>query len=109
MRLIHSDNQDFNPKSEIRNPKSRRGVTLTEVLIAMFVLAIGMMGVLALFPLGAAQMANAVKDERALQMAQIVEGHARIFWRNAYPNSSITDTTSPYGFYAEPGLQALDN
>jgi hypothetical protein len=74
----------------------------------MFVLAIGMIGVLALFPLGAAQMANAVKDERALQMAQVMEGQARILWRGSYPGN-ISDTTPGYGFNSEPGLQAFNN
>ena len=82
----------------------------------MFVLAIGMMGVLALFPLGAAQMANAVKDERCLQTAQMVEGFARIFWRNAYPSESTPDFLPPppavpnsWAFQVEPTLQAFYN
>ena len=33
----------------------------------MFILAIGLMGVLALFPMGVLQMAQAVKDERTAQ------------------------------------------
>jgi len=44
--------------------KRRSGMTLTEVLIAIFVLAIGLMGILALFPLGAMRMAQAIKDDR---------------------------------------------
>lgn len=96
--------------------RGRRGVTLTEVLIAMFVLAIGMMGILALFPLGAAQMAQAVKDERTAQLAAICEGHMRIFWRNACikgDGSLVDDTTlftyNPPNILGDPALMALDN
>jgi prepilin-type N-terminal cleavage/methylation domain-containing protein len=97
------------PKSDIRNPKSRRGVTLMEVLIAMFVMALGLLSVLALFPLGAKQMADAVKDERTLQTALIVEENARIFWRNLYPTNATLDSDPSVAFAAEPALQAFDN
>ncbi len=75
---------------EFRIPQSRRAFSLAEVLISMFVLAIGMMGILALFPLGAAQMAQAVKDERCAQLADIQEGMARIYRRDAYLNTDGT-------------------
>ena len=39
----------------------RNAVTLTEVLIAIFVLSIGLLALLSLFPLGAAQV---LKDQR---------------------------------------------
>src|SRR5947209_16589608 len=42
----------------------RRGTTLIEVLVSIFVMAIGMIALLALFPLGAFQMADAIKDDR---------------------------------------------
>jgi prepilin-type N-terminal cleavage/methylation domain-containing protein len=107
MRSSNASYRISDPKSEIRNPKFRRGVTLTEVLIAMFVMALGLMGIMALFPLGAAQTANAVKDERCLQTAQIVEGHARILWRAVYPLPAMTDFGG--AFQSEPALQAFDN
>jgi prepilin-type N-terminal cleavage/methylation domain-containing protein len=93
----------------IRGPRSpRKGVTLTEVLIAMFVMALGLMGIMALFPLGAAQTANAVKDERSLQTAQVVEGHARILWRSVYSSSTMNnDYAGP--FQTEPALRAFNN
>jgi prepilin-type N-terminal cleavage/methylation domain-containing protein len=43
----------------------RPAMTLMEVLIAIFVMGIGLLGVMALFPLGAASMARAIKDDRA--------------------------------------------
>lgn len=47
----------------------RSGATLMEVLVAIFVTAIGLLALLALFPLGALNMAQAIKDERAAECA----------------------------------------
>src|SRR5882757_2725476 len=47
----------------------RPGVTLIEVLVAIFVMGIGLICLLTLFPLGAMRMAAAFKDERAAQAA----------------------------------------
>jgi prepilin-type N-terminal cleavage/methylation domain-containing protein len=43
----------------------RKGMTLVEVLIAIFVMGIGLLSVLAMFPLGSVSMARAIKDDRA--------------------------------------------
>lgn len=51
------------------NLSRRRGVTLIEVLASLMVLAVGMLAVLVLFPLGAIEVARAIKDDRAAQMA----------------------------------------
>jgi hypothetical protein len=45
----------------------RAGVTLLEVLIAIFVVALGLLALLTLFPLGALSMAQALKDDRVAQ------------------------------------------
>jgi prepilin-type N-terminal cleavage/methylation domain-containing protein len=42
----------------------RPGVTLIEVLVAIFVVALGLLALLTLFPLGALSMAQAIKDDR---------------------------------------------
>ncbi len=42
----------------------RTGVTLMEVLVAIFVAAIGLLALLALFPLGALSMSQAIRDGR---------------------------------------------
>lgn len=47
----------------------RRGITLLEVLVAIFVMAIGMLALLTLFPLGALSMRQALKDNRCQQAA----------------------------------------
>ncbi len=60
----------------------RRGVTLTEVLVAMFVMAIGMISLLTLFPLGAMQVGQALRDDRATQLARQADAFVRQSWRN---------------------------
>jgi hypothetical protein len=47
--------------------QARRGLSLTEVLIAIFVMAIGMIALLVLFPLGMLNMAWALKNNRISQ------------------------------------------
>jgi hypothetical protein len=42
----------------------RNGITLTEVLVTIFVMAIGLLAVLTLFPLAALNMAQAIVDDR---------------------------------------------
>jgi hypothetical protein len=44
---------------------SSSGISLAEVLVAIFVMGIGLLALLALFPLGALTMAEAIKDDRA--------------------------------------------
>lgn len=48
----------------------RNGVTLTEVLVAIFIMGIGLLSLLSLFPIGALNMAAAVKDERTANAAR---------------------------------------
>src|SRR5579875_3354803 len=54
----------------------RPAVTLMEVLIAMFIMAIGMMALLALFPVGAVSMAQALKDDRCAYASLMAENVA---------------------------------
>ncbi len=54
----------------------RSAVTLIEVLIAMFIMAIGMLALLVLFPLGAVSMAQALKDDRCASTAAMAENVA---------------------------------
>jgi hypothetical protein len=61
----------------------RNAVTLTEVLIAIFVLSIGLLALLSLFPLGAAQMAQALKDQRSAESAGIAGSQGRMLWKEA--------------------------
>jgi hypothetical protein len=51
----------------------RPAVTLMEVLVTMFIMAIGMLALLALFPLGAVSMGQALKDDRCASAASMAE------------------------------------
>ena len=46
------------------------GVTLVEVLVAIFITGVGMLALLTLFPLGALDMARAIKDDRTAAVAK---------------------------------------
>ena len=61
----------------------RTATTLTEVLVAIFIMGIGLMAILALFPLGAAQMAQALKDQRSAEAAANASALARVIWKQA--------------------------
>ncbi len=45
-------------------PRRRAGTTLIEVLVAIFVMGIGLLAILAMFPLGAMKMADGIRDDR---------------------------------------------
>ena len=55
---------------------SRTGLTLIEVLVSIFIMAIGLLALLTLFPLGALTMAQAIKDDRCAQSAYIAQALA---------------------------------
>jgi hypothetical protein len=66
----------------------RRGITLTEVLVAVFVVSLGMIALMTLFPLGAFSMAQAIQDDRAAQCAANGASTLRMVWRNSLNNGS---------------------
>jgi prepilin-type N-terminal cleavage/methylation domain-containing protein len=68
--------------------RKRRGLTLTEVLVSIFILAIGLTALLALFPIGALQMAQAMKDDRAATCAANADRLFRIWWKEAWLDDS---------------------
>jgi hypothetical protein len=64
-----------------RTTAGRPGLTLVEVLTAIFVMALGLLALLTLFPLGALNMAQAVKDDRSGTAAQNATSLMRVLWR----------------------------
>lgn len=75
----------------------RPAVTLMEVLVTMFIMAIGMLALLALFPLGAVSMAQALKDDRCASAASMAEQFAIAMNVRHDPNvtAKFTPGTSP--------------
>jgi len=57
------------PRQFVINWRSRSGVTLVEVLVAILITGVGLLALLTLFPLGALSMARAVRDDRAAAVA----------------------------------------
>ena len=59
----------------------RPGLSLTEVLVALFVMALGIISLMTLFPLGAVQMGQALRDDRSGQTASQADGMVRLWWQ----------------------------
>jgi Tfp pilus assembly protein PilV len=93
----------------------RAGVTLIEVLVSLFVVALGLLALLTLFPLGALTMAQAIRDDRVAQTAanavailkgQDVFSDANVV--NVLGNGATATTPTvvyldPVGYQAYPG------
>jgi prepilin-type N-terminal cleavage/methylation domain-containing protein len=56
--------------------RGRRGFTLLEVLVSIFIMGVGLLALLTLFPLGAMSMARALQDDRAAQAANVAAEQA---------------------------------
>jgi len=59
----------------------RPGLTLVEVLTALFILALGVIAILTMFPLGASQMAVAVRESRSAEAAFNADAFFRTYWK----------------------------
>src|SRR5437870_431091 len=94
----------------------RKAVTLTEVLISIFVMALGLLSLLALFPVGALTVAQAVKDDRTAHLAYTADAIARFQNLRVDPQivqqnpSAVPPGTPLWNYYSNPGggLPALD-
>jgi hypothetical protein len=60
----------------------RNGLSLVEVLTALFILALGVVAILTMFPLGASQMAIAVKENRSMEAAFSADQQMRSYWKH---------------------------
>ncbi len=100
----------------------RRGVTLIEVMIAIFVMGLGLLAILSLFPLGASQMAQALRDQRCAEAAANGGALSRVIWKQAcddvegkYPNDgsgrAFRDTSTTYKYPRSPQrfIMAMDD
>jgi type II secretory pathway pseudopilin PulG len=66
--------------------RRRPGITLLEVLVAIFIMAIGLLALLVLFPLGALSMADALKNDRTAAAAAAATELAETFDVRHDPN-----------------------
>src|SRR5947209_15103932 len=81
--------------------QARRGVTLLEVLTAIFIMGIGLLALLTLFPLGALSMARAVRDDRAAAAGANASALAIAFdLRNDSTVTTALTQNPPNGFTA---------
>src|SRR5689334_11342668 len=62
----------------------RSGLTLVEVLTALFILALGVIAILTMFPLGASQMAFAVRDNRSTEAAFNADSYMRTYFKSQF-------------------------
>lgn len=79
----------------------RRGLSITEVLIAIFIMAIGMISLLALFPIGILRMAESIRANRVGQAATNAQAIAELhkLWStsdNRYIEGAIRSTRGLY-------------
>jgi prepilin-type N-terminal cleavage/methylation domain-containing protein len=71
---------------QMRRQLRRSGVTLIEVLIAILILSVGVISVMAFFPIGALNMVQSFKDERCAQGAHNADAMIRVQWKDWYVN-----------------------
>lgn len=85
----------------------RPGLTMTEVLVAIFVVAIGLAGVMSMVPFGAKQMSDALVIDRATSHATTIDGTVRGYWREKIAEDARQDNTAFTD--REPFFIALDD
>ncbi len=107
------------------NRTVRPGFTLAEVLIAIFIMGIGLISLLTLFPYAALQVVEAEKDDRAAYSANNADALARQYWRYiwrdntgalrtwsdvkmAFPELALLDDPNVGSLPPAPGLPAAD-
>lgn len=94
-----------------RSQRRRPGVTLMEVLIATFILSIGLLAIMALFPIGAVNMARAINQDRSATHGVNSDAVFRYYWKQAWndPNGGNVRPTwqDAYLYSQEPFLVQL--
>lgn len=66
-----------------RHP-ARPGVTLMEVLVASFIMAVGLVSAMAFFPVGAMNMVRSVRDQRSAQLAANSNTMLHAWWKDCW-------------------------
>jgi Prokaryotic N-terminal methylation motif len=93
--------------------RRRPGATLMEVLIAIMILSIGMLAIMALFPIGAVNMARAINQDRGTTHGVNSDSMFRYYWAQAWndPNTGGIRPSSDeaYGYSQEPMIYLLNH
>lgn len=95
----------INIETELLPEKSNRrdGFTIMEILIAMVVLSLGLLGILGVFPAGIKKTAEIVEDTNAAMIVESVRNSIDMGLRNA----RIDDGTDKGFVYLGEGVEAL--
>lgn len=70
----------------------RTGTSLVEVLIAIFIMALGLVALMCLFPVGAVTMAKGVQNERSAQLAASAASQFRMMWKQMCDEASTMNS-----------------
>lgn len=89
-----------------RIPNAHRGISIIEVLVSMFILSVGLLGIASLLPLGQRQAALADQQDRLSSLGQ---NAIRSFRTRGYSNSAFwikgeSNTNPTAGFFTTPIL-----
>jgi hypothetical protein len=84
--------------------RNRLGMSMAEVLVALFLLALGTIAILTLFPIGMFQMATALKDDRTAQAAVQADAFMRMQWR-----LNVVEPVQSGNPVLEPMFSAMDD
>ncbi|MFO0863704.1 MAG: prepilin-type N-terminal cleavage/methylation domain-containing protein [Gemmataceae bacterium] len=85
----------------------RRGATLVEVLVAIFLMGIGMLALLTLFPIGVLRMEQALRDDRHTLASINATATATI--QSVRTDAKLRDTTDPTKWLFEIGPNGWAN
>lgn len=80
----------------------RKGLSLVEVLTAIFIMGLGVISILTLFPLGAMRMGQAFRDERSALAAYNADQFFRSYWK-----TYVVEATTPDPFFSALDQPAL--
>ncbi len=72
--------------------RTRAGITLTEILISILIMGIGLISLATLFPLGIIRLRSAARDTRGALLGESAVGE--IMTRNLFASSSFTNNVS---------------
>jgi prepilin-type N-terminal cleavage/methylation domain-containing protein len=89
--------------------KHRAGLTLVEVLVAIFIVAIGLLAIMTLFPLGIMNYAQAIQDDRVAQAAGNATSVANMLdLRNSnVVNAAFKVNNPPTAVYVDPWYASI--